>query len=181
MRETVIAIPRPLALLLPLLLAACAATTPLPQLQPALATPLPLTLHIERQAGAAHSDWLLLVQRDADGLRWSLFDPLGMPLARRLLDGDGWRQDGLLPPHAEAEGVFAALLFALTPAAALPDAYPAAVWSETPAGDRRLAPDWQVTYRAPLAFTLTRGATLRYRVAPAGISKPAGTVREDAP
>lgn len=96
-----------------LLLGACASHAPLPERTPTLA--LPLQLHIERQLAGQRQDWLLVIQREDTGIRWSMMDPLGIPLARqRLIDGQ-WQADGLLPPNAEARELFAALLFALTP------------------------------------------------------------------
>ena len=68
-------------LLLGLLLGACANRTPLPASAPSLS--LPLSLHIQRAQGGASADWLLVVQAEGTALRWSLFDPLGVPLARR--------------------------------------------------------------------------------------------------
>lgn len=125
------------------LLAACGSRAPLPQVTAQLA--LPLQLHVlAEQAGETH-DWLLVIQAEGEALRWSLFDPLGVPLARqRLLDGD-WRNDGLLPPNPAARELFAGLLFALTPAAQLAQAYPGARL----AGERRSlwqggAVRWQV-------------------------------------
>ncbi|AYC34592.1 hypothetical protein D3880_20420 [Pseudomonas cavernae] len=152
---------RALLLGLCLLLTACAARTPLPSTAPALA--LPLSLHIQRDDGTASQDWLLVVQDEAGALRWSLFDPLGVPLARQQLAGGEWRSDGLLPPNAEARELFAALLFALTPSAQLARIYPPDEWVAAD-GQRRLNPDWQIGYRAPLDFTLNRAAGPHYRV-----------------
>jgi len=95
-------------LLLSLLLAACAIQPqvlhPLPQLT------LPQTLHIKRDDG---QDWLLVIQAEDSHLRFSLFDPLGVPLARQQLINRKWRNDGLLPPNREARELFGALLHVL--------------------------------------------------------------------
>lgn len=88
-----------------LLLSACASQAPLPAHTPELA--LPLQLHIQRKQAGQWQDWLLVLQREDAGLRWSLLDPLGIPLARqRLVDGQ-WQADGLLPPNPEARELFA--------------------------------------------------------------------------
>jgi hypothetical protein len=165
--------PRPsrsCAIALLLLLAGCAAFrtgTPVPGPLPALAVALPLTLHIERREGDRQADWLLLLQREDDALRWSLFDPLGQPLARQLLHADGWQRDGLLPPNAEAVALFAAVLFALTPEPALAASYEAAQWSRQADGSRRLAPDWQIAYGgAPAAAQPGSGAVRQDRDGP---------------
>lgn len=151
-------------LLLGLLLGACASRTPLPESAPSLN--LPLSLHIQRVQAGTSADWLLVVQVDGPALRWSLFDPLGVPLARQLLEDGRWRNDGLLPPNAEARELFAALLFALTPSAELARRYPHGDWQLAADGQRRLQPDWHIDYRAPLHFTLNTPPDLHYRVAP---------------
>lgn len=144
-----------------LLLASCASQAPLPAKTPSLA--LPLQLHIEREQAAQRQDWLLVIQAEGAGLRWSLMDPLGIPLARqRLIDGQ-WQADGLLPPNPEARELFAALLFALTPAAELSENYPAA---QARGEQRSLAPRWQLRYRQPLDFQLNLPQGLQYHVSP---------------
>jgi hypothetical protein len=144
-----------------LLLSACASHAPLPERTPTLA--LPLLLHIERQLAGQRQDWLLVIQREGAGLRWSMMDPLGIPLARqRLVDGQ-WQADGLLPPDAEARELFAALLFALTPEAELAGNYPAARQQDT---QRTFDSRWQVRYKRALDFELSLPQGLRYRITP---------------
>ena len=155
---------RALLFALLLLLAACAAHTPLPQQPPQLAAPLPLALQVQRQQGESQQVWWLVLQDEQGALRASLFDPLGVPLARQLLQNSQWRNDGLLPPNSEARELFAALLFALTPSAQLPSHYPAANWQLGTDGTRRLNPHWRISYRAPLDFTLERSPDLTYQV-----------------
>lgn len=145
-----------------LLLGACAVRTPVPQSVPQLSTGLPLTLLIQRSQAAERQDWLLVLQAEGPSLRWSLLDPLGVPLARQLLTEGEWQNDGLLPPNPEARELFAALLFALSADAALAKHYPAGTWQLSAAG-RRLDPHWSIRYRAPLEFSLSDGAVL-YRV-----------------
>lgn len=144
-----------------LLLSACASQLPLPEKTPGLA--LPLQLHVQRQQAAQRQDWLLVIQAEGAGLRWSMLDPLGIPVARQQLIDSRWQADGLLPPNPEARELFAALLFALTPTAELQDNYPAA---QQQAAHRSLAPRWQVHYRQPLDFQLELPAGLHYHISP---------------
>lgn len=144
-----------------LLLGACASQAPLPANTPTLA--LPLQLHIERQLAGQRQDWLLVIQREHTSTRWSMMDPLGIPLARqRLVDGQ-WRADGLLPPNAEARELFAAVLFALTPDAEVAGNYPQARRQQ---GQRTYGSRWQVRYWGAQAFELTLPEGPNYRVTP---------------
>lgn len=150
-------------LTLTLLLGACAGHTPVPDSAPPLSASLPISLQIERTQNAEQLDWLLVVQAEGESLRWSLFDPLGVPLARQLLEHGEWHNDGLLPPNTEARELFAALLFALSTDVAL-DTYPAGSWQHDADGQRRLNPDWRIRYRSALDFTLaTRDLTYQVR------------------
>lgn len=153
------------ALFVTLLLSACAQHAPLPQTTPELA--LPLQLHVQREQTGQTQDWLLVVQQEGPALRWSLLDPLGIPQARQLLTGNQWQNDGLLPPNPEARELFAALLFALTPAEQVSAHYPGADWRQQ-GPQRRLnengSPRWQVTYQQPLNFQLSTQTGLSYRV-----------------
>ncbi|MEB0040208.1 DUF3261 domain-containing protein [Pseudomonas sp. MH10] len=144
-----------------LLLCACASQAPLPEHSPQLA--LPMQLHILREQAEQRQDWLLVIQQESGGLRWSLMDPLGIPVARqRLVDGT-WQADGLLPPNPQARELFAALLFALTPAAQLRSNYPAA---RINAGQRDLGSRWHVEYRLPLVFDVRMDQGVAYHVSP---------------
>ncbi|NAS62374.1 hypothetical protein CVE36_12340, partial [Pseudomonas syringae pv. actinidiae] len=96
-----------------LLLGGCAAQAPIPTTAPTLN--LPMQLHIERRQTDQHQDWVLVIQHENAGLRWSMMDPLGIPQARQLLINGQWQADGLLPPNPEARELFAALMFAMTP------------------------------------------------------------------
>ncbi len=149
------------------LLGACASQAPLPAADPTL--PLPLQLHIERQLAGQRQDWLLVIQREGGGIRWSMMDPLGIPQARqRLVDGR-WQADGLLPPNPEARELFAALLFALTPSAELTHNYPAA---QQGGGHRSLPARWDIRYAQPLSFELNLPQGPHYRVSPLGEPTP---------
>lgn len=153
--------------LLTVLLSGCAQRLPLPSEQPRL--PLPLQLHIQERDGSRTQDRLLVIQQEGPALRWTLLSPMGMPLARqRLIDGR-WQADGLLPPNAQARELFAALLFALTPADQLERLY-ATPTLQVRGSERELqagnATHWRVRYTQPERFDLDVGAALTYGVAP---------------
>ena len=149
------------------LLSGCASQAPLPASNPTL--PLPLQLHIERQQADQRQDWLLVIQREGSGIRWSMMDPLGIPQARQQLIDGRWQADGLLPPNPEARELFAALLFALTPSGELARNYPAA---QQQGEQRTLAPRWAVRYAQPLSFELNLPQGPHYRVSPLGEPTP---------
>jgi len=148
------------ALWMLLLLSACT-SLPLPRHTPTLA--LPMQLHIQRQQADQRQDWLLVIQQQDTALRWSLMDPLGIPLARQLLQDGSWHADGLLPPNPEARELFAALLFALTPATQLADNYPQA---KTAPDLRFIEQRWQVNYPQPEVFRIDMKGDLHYTVSP---------------
>lgn len=148
------------ALWMLLLLSACT-SLPLPRHTPTLA--LPMQLHIQRQQADQRQDWLLVIQQQDTALRWSLMDPLGIPLARQLLQDGSWHADGLLPPNPEARELFAALLFALTPATQLADNYPQA---KTAPDLRFIKQRWQVHYPQPEVFRIDMKGDLHYTVSP---------------
>lgn len=148
------------------LLAGCAARLPLPASTPAFQ--VPLQLHVQRQ-GSEPADWLLVIQREGASLRWSLLDPLGIPLARQQLRNGAWQADGLLRPNPEARELFAALLFALTRHEQLAALYGGDAEQHDPA-ERQLrqagSVRWQVRYRSAQSFELDVAPGLTYRVAP---------------
>ena len=147
-------------LLMCMLLSSCT-SLPLPRHTPTLA--LPMQLHIQREHADERQDWLLVIQQENAGLRWSLMDPLGIPLARQLLQDGTWHADGLLPPNPEARELFAALLFALTPEAQLSKNYPQA----TSESDLRFMEQrWQVQYLQPRVFRIDMKGDLHYRITP---------------
>ncbi|MCQ2999708.1 DUF3261 domain-containing protein [Pseudomonas syringae] len=148
-----------------LLLAACASKAPLPVTVPELQ--LPMQLHIQRQQADQRQDWLLVIQQEANGLRWSLMDPLGIPLARQQLINGQWQADGLLPPNAEARELFASLLFALTPDNQLRRNYPTAQRRGT---QRILDERWGVEYSSADTFRLIvltgKDGRINYAISP---------------
>jgi len=150
-----------------LLLSACASQAPLPAGNPSL--PLPMQLHIERHLAGQQQDWLLVIQREGPGIRWSMMDPLGIPQARQQLIDGHWQADGLLPPNPEARELFAALLFALTPADELSRNYPTAQQHD---GQRSLPARWDIRYSQPSSFELNLPQGPHYRVSPLGESTP---------
>lgn len=144
-----------------MLLAGCAGHPPLPTDTPRLQ--LPLQLHVVRQQGDQHEDWMLVVQEENGALRWSLLDFLGIPQARQRLLGHRWEADGLLPPNPAARELFAGLLFALTPDDQLLASYPKASRDGTL---RSLGSRWTVNYGQPLYFSLNLAHGLHYMVSP---------------
>ena len=144
-----------------LLLSACASRAPLPEHLPNLT--LPLQMHIQRLVADQRQDWVLVIQQEDAGLRWSMMDLLGIPQARQILIDDKWLSDGLLPPNPEARELFAALLFALTPRDELTGNYPTA-WQH---GKQRSLPKrWDVSYSQPMTFELNLPKGPRYQVTP---------------
>jgi hypothetical protein len=144
-----------------LLLSACASRAPLPEHLPNLT--LPLQMHIQRLVADQRQDWVLVIQQEDAGLRWSMMDLLGIPQARQILIDDKWLADGLLPPNPEARELFAALLFALTPRDELTGNYPTA-WQH---GKQRSLPKrWDVSYSQPMTFELNLPKGPRYQVTP---------------
>lgn len=130
-----------------LVLTACSTTQPLPvQGQVLQDVQLPLQLHLRYQEGELSRDAIVVIQREAEALRFSLFDAMGVPLARQLLRDNDWRADGLLPPNPQARQWFAGLVFALTSTEHLAQHYPDVKFS---AEQRILANGWQVSHVRP--------------------------------
>lgn len=140
-------------------LGACAQRQPLPAALPYL--PEPSQWLVQSQHSDEQQTWLLVVQREQDALRFSLFNPLGVPLARQLLRDQTWQADGLLPPFAPARELFAATLFALTPAEQLSSLYPLALAGPP----RMLSGHWQVESLAPSGW-LIRTPSRTYHLTP---------------
>ncbi|KRP48806.1 hypothetical protein SAMN04490190_3509 [Pseudomonas libanensis] len=150
-----------------LLLSACASQAPLPQRIPTLA--LPMQLHVQRLADGQSQDWLLVIQREGSAIRWSMMDPLGIPLARQKLVDGQWQADGLLPPNPQARELFAALLFALTSAGDVPALYPHAQAMDL---TRTLPGHWQIVYQSSEVFSVNMtGQPLSYRISPLGAGR----------
>ncbi|WP_339497530.1 hypothetical protein [Pseudomonas sp. EA_15y_Pfl1_P101] len=150
-----------------LLLSACASQPPLPEKTPVLA--LPLQLHVQRLADGQSQDWLLVIQREGAAIRWSMMDPLGIPLARQKLINGEWQADGLLPPNPQARELFAALLFALTSANDVRALYPSAQAMDL---TRTLPGHWQIVYQSSEVFSVNMtGKPLSYRITPLGAAR----------
>ena len=150
-----------------LLLGACASQPPFPSKTPVLS--LPLQLHVQREQDGQRQDWLLVMQREGGGIRWSMMDPLGIPQARqKLIDGQ-WQADGLLPPNPQARELFAALLFALASADDLRALYPNAQARDL---TRTLPGHWQIVYQSSQVFSVNMaGQPLSYRITPLGVAR----------
>lgn len=165
-----------LGLLMLLVLVGCSQRLPLPSEQPRLA--LPMQLLVSERDGTRTQQRILVIQQEDAALRWSLLSPMGMPLARqRLVDGQ-WQADGLLPPNAQARELFAALLFALTPADQLERLYPSQAL-QLHSDKRELSSGsntrWRVRYTGPGRFDLDVGEALTYGVAP--LAAPDGAIQ----
>ena len=125
----------------------CVNRLPVPEQLPATwVWPMPAQVLIQVTTEAQQKDFIVLLQHEPKGLRVSLFDPLGVPQARKLLKADQWRNEGLLPPNPQADAWIAALIFALVPEDKLHTSYPQAVQS----GQERHLPamGWRVEYLA---------------------------------
>jgi hypothetical protein len=138
------------------LLAGCAGAPPVPAREAGFS--LPRQLHVvQTAAGQPALDLLLVAQREGPSLRWSLFDPMGVPQARQMLERGQWRNDGFLRPNAQARDLFAALMFSWTPETELDAAYGAGSWRASVAADgtaqRELLEQgrarWTVRWRQP--------------------------------
>ena len=144
-----------------LLLSACAGRAPLPEHNPDVQ--LPLQLHIQLLQPDDRQDWVLVIQREESGIRWSMMDLLGIPQARQKLIDKTWEADGFLPPNPQARELFAALLFALTPQDELATNYPGA-WQH---GRQRSLPErWDIRYAQPQNFQLKLAHGPAYQVTP---------------
>jgi hypothetical protein len=168
---------RALLVLCALVLAGCAGVPPTPVAPADLH--LPRRVHVVLQApGQARQDAVLVVQPEGgDATRWSLFDPLGMPMARQILRDAQWRNDGFMRPDGQASDMFSAILFAWTPLSALPSAYAGEDWraGATADGGRERVMNqacnmrWHVVWQpgAPDdTFTITSGGGATWRVEP---------------
>lgn len=162
---------------LALILGGCASAPPTPVAAGDLALPrwVHITAHVP---GQQDQDTMLAVQAEGDhATRWSLFDPLGMPQARQILQDGKWRNDGFMPPNGRASNMFSAILFAWTPASQLAAAYAGSNWrnQRNPDGGTSRVLEDDCTTRWSVAWA--PGATLDTFV----ISQPDGTAWHIAP
>lgn len=58
---------------------------------------------------------ILIVQFEPNQWRWVQTDPLGAPLARLILNRDGWQNDGFVAPNRQAQWLFSAIAVQLNP------------------------------------------------------------------
>jgi len=140
-----------LLLLVVLLTTGCVAQRTVPDFaQAEFIWPLPvqLLLEVEQQKS---DDYLLVIQEQHESLRFSLFNPMGMPVARQVLRHSRWHADGLLPPNQQAKQWFAAVLFALMEPEQAARLYPDAQITEQ---QRLLKTRWRVDYQSTQQFTV---------------------------
>lgn len=142
---------RAVALLIVLLLAGCAGQRTVPDFaQAEFMWPLPLQLLVQVEQQQVE-DYVLVIQEQHESVRFSLFNPMGMPVARQVLEHGRWRAEGLLPPHQQAKHWFAAVLFALMEPEQAARLYPEAQISENA---RALKAKWRVEYASTEQFIL---------------------------
>ncbi|WP_434647035.1 DUF3261 domain-containing protein [Achromobacter piechaudii] len=157
-------------------LAGCASAPPLPARDARFTVPRQLHV-VQLAAGQPQLDTMLVVQREGAALRWSLFDPMGVPQARQMLEDGHWRNDGFLRPNAQARDLFAALMFAWTPLADLDAAYGRGAWQARQLDDggaqrslhERGAVRWTVRWpqaSQPDVFSITDADGVTWRIAP---------------
>ena len=153
---------RAFLLLCVLLVSGCASHAPLPAQTPHIK--FPVQLHVQREQAGQRQDWLMVIQKERHGLRLSLMDPLGIPVARQQLREDRWKADGLLPPNPEARELFAAVLFALTSLKEVRFEYPGV---ELRPYGRSLDDRWFVDYASEGIFKISmESGELKYVVSP---------------
>lgn len=56
---------------------------------------------------------LLVLSAQPQAWRWVQSDPLGAPIARVILDKNGWQNDGFVMPNQQAKQLFSAIATAL--------------------------------------------------------------------
>lgn len=156
-----------ICLTIAMLLSACAGRPTTPAKIPELT--LPMQLHVQKLQHGERQDALLVIQEEGDSLRFSLFDPMGAPIARQRFEAGSWERDGVLPPNPEARELFAALLFSLTDESELSDVYPDDDWRV--ADNLRTLylgakPRWQASYGESDEFDLRIAGDAHYHVVP---------------
>jgi len=158
-------------------IAACTTVPPAPASVTALQLPRWVQVHSAKPGQPAQDAILAVQAQDGGATRWSLFDPLGMPQARQILQDGRWRNDGFMRPNGAATELFSAILFAWTPEADLPRVYAGQDWREQPAdhdGTTRImeencSPRWRVHLggsAAPDRITIELRDGTRVSVAP---------------
>lgn len=95
--------------------------------------PAMLLLQVEPDNGVKQ-DYLLVLQDEDGVLRASLFDPAGMPVARKQLHHGRWRNEGLLSPKPAVENWLTAIVSKLT--AGLPPDSPDVIQLQLADGSR---------------------------------------------
>lgn len=107
------------------LLAACAGTgLPEPGSVPDIRAAEGRWFRLEERDAAGNTlrDSLLALEQGGGGIRFVQTDALGAPLARQVLDKQGWHNDGFVMPNAASRRLFGAILplFAADAAAVYP-------------------------------------------------------------
>ncbi|PHX40989.1 hypothetical protein AO263_05320 [Pseudomonas sp. NZIPFR-PS5] len=153
---------RALLLLCVLLVSGCASHAPLPAQIPHIK--FPVQLQVQREQASQREEWLMTIQKERHGLRFSLLDTLGTPVARQQLREERWKADSQLPPNHEARELFAAVLFALTSLEEVRFDYPGV--QLRPYG-RSLDDRWFIDYASAGVFRISmESGELKYVVTP---------------
>jgi hypothetical protein len=144
------------------MLSACADKTPVPAQIPHLK--LPVQLQVQRDVPGERQAWLLSVKKRHHGLIWSLTDSSGRSLAEQEQTNDGWKTSPKVDADFEAQELFSAVLFALTPEKELRFEYPGA--QEMPNG-RILGEHWTVSFFSDGVFRISLPGGINYLAMPA--------------
>ncbi|AUI66530.1 hypothetical protein [Glaesserella sp. 15-184] len=73
-----------------------------------------LLFKVEQQSPKSEAS-LLAIQFTPHQWRWVQTDPLGAPIARLILEKNGWKNDGFVMPNQQAQHLYSALATALNP------------------------------------------------------------------
>ena len=96
-----------------LFLVACSSLPEIQSLPPQQKTERLFKVEQREANGELKQSSLLSLSAQPNAWRWVQTDPLGAPIARVILDKDGWRNDGFIMPNAQAKSLFSALATAL--------------------------------------------------------------------
>lgn len=88
----------------------------------------------------------LVIKQDVthNNSEWLIFNPLGMPLARKQLTDKGWANKGFIAPNTQMDHWLEVMLFSLTDEKSLSQNYPQAIHSLK---TRYLGSEYIITYQ----------------------------------
>lgn len=106
---------RTLWLIFVIFISACSTFRPISPLPPQpAASRLFKVVQLDEQRQIRQTS-LLALQSAPEQWRWVQTDSLGAPIARLVLTGQGWQNDGFIMPNHQAERLYSALATALNP------------------------------------------------------------------